>query len=166
MENLTNDEFFDLMENEKLHDNELSYILSVLSVNFVNRLLINDSNERTNKLVEIMMNETNLPKDKFIELRANVLKGYKKTIDEQIIKTDGKASLIKFINNLPNKKANSVFERICKLNQETATEIRDKIFLFEDIVKLDDPLLKDIIFELDHELLIDFLASADDYSFW
>ncbi len=162
LENLTNDEFFDLMENEKLHDNELSYILSVLSVNFVNRLLINDSNERTNKLVEIMMNETNLPKDKFIELRANVLKGYKKTIDEQIIKTDGKASLIKFINNLPNKKANSVFERICKLNQETATEIRDKIFLFEDIVKLDDPLLKDIIFELDHELLIDFLASADE----
>lgn len=162
LENLTTDEFFDLMENRKLQENELSYILSVLSVNFVNRLIINDSNERTNKLVEIMMNETNLPKDKLIELRANILKSYKKTIDEQIIKTDGKASLVKFINNLPYKKANSVFKRICELNQETATEIRDKIFLFGDIVKLDDPLLKDIIFEIDHELLVDFLASADE----
>jgi flagellar motor switch protein FliG len=162
LENLSNDEFFDLIEKEKLHENELSYILSVLSVNFVNRLLINDSNERTNKLVEIMMNETNLPKDKFIKLRANILKGYKKTIDEQIIKTDGKTSLVKFINNLSNKKAYSVFKRICELNQETATEIRDKIFLFEDIVKLDDPLLKDIIFEIDQELLVDFLVSADE----
>jgi flagellar motor switch protein FliG len=162
LENLSNDEFLDLIEKEKLHENELSYLLSVLSVNFVNRLLINDSNERTSKLVEIMMNETNLPKDKFIKLRANILKGYKKTIDGQIIKTDGKVSLVKFINNLPHKKANSVFKRICELNKKTATEIRDKIFLFEDIGKLDDSLLKDIIFEIDRELLVDFLVSADE----
>ncbi len=162
LENLTNDEFFNLIENRNLQKNELSYLLSVLPIDFVNRLLINDSDERTNKLVEIMMKETNLPKDKLVELRTNILKSYSKTIDEQIIKTDGKASLVKFINNLPDKKANSVFERICKLNQETAAEIRDKIFLSEDIMKLGDSMLKDIIFEIDHELLVDFLASTDE----
>ena len=162
LENLTNDEFFNLIENENLRENELSYILSALPVNFVNRLFINDSDKRTNNLIEIMMNETNLPKDKLIKIRANILKSYKKTIEEQVIKTDGTASLVKFINNLPNKKANSVFKRISELNQETATQIRDKIFLFEDIMKLDDSLLKDLIFEFDHELLVDFLASVDE----
>ena len=161
LENLTNDEFFDLIENQGLQKNELSYLLSVLSVDFVNRLLMNDSNERTDKLVEIMMVETNLSKDKLIELRTNILGNYEKTIDEQIIKTDGKASLVKYINNLPYKKANSIFNRVYELNQETAAEIRDKIFLFEDIVKLDDTIMKDLIFEIDHEMLIHFLANVD-----
>ena len=161
LENLTNEEFFELVEKQGLQKNELSYLLSVLSVDFVNQLLVNDSNERTNKLVEIMIVETNLPKEKLIELKANILGNYEKTIDEQIIKTDGKALLVKYINNLPYKKANSIFNRVYELNQETAAEIRDKIFLFEDIVKLDDAIMKDLIFEINHERLIHFLANVD-----
>ncbi len=162
LENLTNNEFFKLIENQMLKKNELSYLLSVLPVNFVNRLLLNDSNERTNKLVELMMNKTHLSKDKLIEFRTVILENYKKIIDGQIIKTDGKASLVKFINNLPNKKANSIYKRICELNQETATEIRNNIFLYEDIAKLDDSVLKNVIFEIDHEMLVDFLACTNE----
>ncbi len=162
LENLTNDEFFDLIEKQGLQKNEISYLLSVLSVDFVNRLFINDSNERTNKLIETMMVETNLPKEKLIELKAKILGDYEKTIDEQTIEIDGKASLVKFINNLPYKNANSIFNRVYELNQETAAEIRDKIFLFEDIVKLDNAIMKDLIFEINHEMLIHFLASVDE----
>ena len=161
LENLTNDEFFDLIEKQGLQKNELSYILSVLSVDFINQLLVNDSNKRTNKLVEVMMVETHLQKEKLIELREKIVGNYEKAIDEQIVKIDGKVSLVKFINNLPYKKANSIFNHVNEMNQETAAEIRDKVFLFEDIVKLDDAIMKDLIFEIDHEILIHFLASVD-----
>ncbi len=163
LENLTNDEFFDLIEKQGLQKNELSYILSVLSVDFINRLLVNDSNKRTNKLVEVMMVETHLQKEKLIELREKIVGIYEKAIDEQIVKIDGKASLVKFINNLPYKKANTIFDRVNELNKKTAEEIRDKVFLFEDIVKLDDAIMKDLIFEIDHEILIHFLASVDKH---
>jgi len=73
LENLTNDEFLDLIEKQRLQKNELSYILSVLSVDFINRLLVNDSNKRTNKLVEVMMVETHLQKEKLIELREKIV---------------------------------------------------------------------------------------------
>ena len=135
----------------------------MLSVDFINRLLVNDSNKRTNKLVEVMMVETHLQKEKLIELREKIVGIYEKAIDEQIVKIDGKASLVKFINNLPYKKANTIFDRVNELNKKTAEEIRDKVFLFEDIVKLDDAIMKDLIFEIDHEILIHFLASVDKH---
>jgi len=160
--NLTDKEFFNLIDQQNIQKNELSYLLSVLPINYVNQLLLSDSKERTNKLIELMMKEERLSKDRLIELKATIVKSYHNIIDEQVIKIDGKLSLIKFVNNLSNGKAKLFFDRITELDQKTALEIRDKIFLYEDIVKLDDPILKDIIFELDHDMLVDFLAGAEE----
>jgi len=160
--NLTDNEFFNLIDQQNIQKNELSYLLSVLPVNYVNQLLLGDSKERTNQFIELMMKEKQLSKDRLIEFKAVTLKSYQKIIDEQVIKIDGKLSLIKFVNNLSNGKARQFFDRITELDQKTALEIRDKIFLFEDIIKLDNQLLKDIIFEIDHDTLVDFLVGADE----
>ncbi len=160
--NLTEKEFFNLIEQQNIQENELSYLLSVLPVNFVNQLLLSDSKERTTELIELMMNEKQLSKDRLMEFRQTMLESYHKIIDEQIIKIDGKLSLIKFVNNLSNGKARKFYDRIIELDQETASEIKDKIFLYEDILTLDDSLLKDIIFEIDHDMLVDFLAGAEE----
>lgn len=108
------------------------------------------------------MKETHLSKDRLIEFRATILESYQEIIDGHIIKIDGKLSLIKLVNNLSNGKARQFFDRITELDQKTALEVRDKIFLYEDIIKLEDSLLKDIIFEIDHDMLVDFLAGAEE----
>lgn len=161
LENLTSNEFFDLLESETFAESELSYILSVLSIDFIKELFVRNTNGRVNNLINAMMNETVLPKEKIVVLRDRIFKSYKKTVEEQVIRTNGKASLVKFVNNLPEEKAHSVFDKIKAINNETASEIRPEIFLFEDILRLDDAILRNIIVELDHTLLIEFLSGVE-----
>jgi flagellar motor switch protein FliG len=161
LENLTNNEFFDLLESEAFGESELSYILSVLSIDYVKNLFINNTNGRVNNLINAIMNETVLPKENIVLLRERIFKSYKKTVEEQVIRTNGKDSLVKFVNNLPEEKARSVFQKIKDINEETAMEIRHSIFLFEDLMDLEDAILRDIIVELDHTMIIEFLSGVN-----
>ncbi|RLC52148.1 MAG: hypothetical protein DRZ79_01615, partial [Candidatus Cloacimonadota bacterium] len=87
---------------------------------------------------------------------------YESLFEEERYTFDGKKALIKIINSLPSKNSEELYREIHSLNPRMAEDIRINIFLIEDILKLDNDVIKAIIKSIHHNLLVTFLASTED----
>nr|MBC8384059.1 hypothetical protein [Candidatus Cloacimonadota bacterium] len=161
LENLTFPEFSKLIDDESFNDIEKSFILSNLPVEFVQNFLSEYSGD-LNNLIKTMLSDVSLQKDKMTLLRTKLIENHSQLLEERALKTNGKDTLVKFINNLSYDESRELFEKVNILDEETGAEIRDQIFLFEDVYKIEDDLIKELIFNIDHELMVIFLASVEE----
>ena len=159
LEKLSIENFFKITENEKLED--MTFVLSKLSRGYVREIFKNYSGD-LNKLISAMINQNKMNKKRARELREKLFELHKKYLEEENIQFSGIEYLVNIINNLPAKDANEFYEKIKEVNEGTAAELRTRIFLLEDILKLSEEVMEELTFAIDHELLIRFLASVSE----
>ncbi len=66
------------------------------------------------------------------------------------------------LNELDHKTENAIFERIEGVREELADEIRQKMFLFEDLVELDDRSIRALLKEIGNDELMLALKTASE----
>ncbi len=77
-------------------------------------------------------------------------------------KLDGNKTLAEILNNCDKGTENSIFEKLEEQNNELADAIRQLMFIFEDIVKVDDRGVQAILKEISTEELSLALKTASD----
>jgi flagellar motor switch protein FliG len=69
------------------------------------------------------------------------------------------------LNNLDHQTENTIFEKIESLREELADEIRQKMFVFSDLVTLDDRSIRALLKEISNdELILALKTSSEDLS--
>jgi flagellar motor switch protein FliG len=66
------------------------------------------------------------------------------------------------LNQLDNKTENNIFEKIESVREELADEIRQKMFIFADLVHLDDRSIRALLKEISNDELILALKTASE----
>ena len=66
------------------------------------------------------------------------------------------------LNHLDHKTENAIFERIESVREELADEIRQKMFVFSDLVTLDDRSIRTLLKEISNDELILALKTASE----
>jgi flagellar motor switch protein FliG len=69
------------------------------------------------------------------------------------------------LNNLDHQTENTIFEKIESMREELADEIRQKMFVFSDLVTLDDRSIRALLKEISNdELILALKTSSEDLS--
>ncbi|MBN1905729.1 MAG: flagellar motor switch protein FliG [Deltaproteobacteria bacterium] len=66
------------------------------------------------------------------------------------------------LNNLDNQTENNIFDKIESVREELADEIRQKMFVFADLVSLDDRSIRALLKEISNDELILALKTSSD----
>lgn len=83
--------------------------------------------------------------------------------DETGASQGGIEAAAEILNNLDNQTENNIFEKIESLREELADEIRQKMFVFSDLVTLDDRSIRALLKEISNdELILALKTSSED----
>ena len=74
----------------------------------------------------------------------------------------GIQTVAEILNHLDHKTENAIFEKIEMVREELADEIRQKMFLFEDLVELDDRSIRALLKEVGNDELMLALKTATE----
>ena len=159
VENLSLSNFSKLLTGESHED--IAFMLANLSPDYVQKYFTQfplDSKIAIRSMLNVMQRS----KSEIEELRDRLYEKYEALYEEERYTYDGKKALIKIINSLPAKNSDELYREIHSLNPRVAEDIRINIFLLEDILKLDNDIIKAIIKSIHHNLLVSFLASSEE----
>jgi flagellar motor switch protein FliG len=90
-----------------------------------------------------------------LETKLESLTGYK-------VEIGGVRFVAEIFNRLGQKAAKETLKYIEQINQELAEKIREKMFTFEDILKLDNTAIREILKEADKQTLMIALKGAPE----
>jgi len=90
-----------------------------------------------------------------LETKLEALTGYK-------VEIGGVRFVAEIFNRLGQKAAKSTLKYIEEINNELAEEIKEKMFTFEDIIKLDNNAIREILKEVDKNQLMIALKGAPE----
>jgi flagellar motor switch protein FliG len=90
-----------------------------------------------------------------LETKLESLTGYK-------VEIGGVRFVAEIFNRLGQKAAKETLKYIEQINQELAENIREKMFTFEDILKLDNTAIREILKEVDKNTLMIALKGAPE----
>jgi len=82
--------------------------------------------------------------------------------DETITTAGGAAMAAEILNFLDHKTENAIFEKIESVREDLADEIRQKMFVFSDLVHLDDRSIRTLLKEISNDELILALKTASE----
>ncbi len=159
IEKLSMKEFVHLIKDESA--DSAAFILANLSTKYAKEFF----QEYLGNSAEIIKNMTSSvkkTKKEVQELRSKLYDRFKLIIEESQVRFEGASTLIKVTNSLPTGYSSDFYKLIQKADGKAASDIRAKVFLLEDVEKLDDNIIDQIIKESDHNLLVKFLLSVDE----
>ena len=159
VENLSLSNFSKLIAGESNED--IAFLIANLSPEYVQKYITQYPLD-SKIVIRSMLNVMQRSKAEIEELRDRLYEKYESLFEEERYTFDGKKALIKIINSLPSKNSEELYREIHSLNPRMAEDIRINIFLIEDILKLDNDVIKAIIKSIHHNLLVTFLASTED----
>lgn len=82
--------------------------------------------------------------------------------DETVATSGGTEMAAEILNFLDHKTENSIFEKIEGVREDLADEIRQKMFVFSDLVDLDDRSIRTLLKEISNDELILALKTASE----
>lgn len=82
--------------------------------------------------------------------------------DETITAAGGAEMAAEILNFLDHKTENAIFEKIESVREDLADEIRQKMFVFSDLVHLDDRSIRTLLKEISNDELILALKTASE----
>ena len=159
VENLSLSNFSKLLAGESHED--IAFMLANLSPEYVQKYITQYPLD-SKIVIRSMLNVMQRSKSEIEELRDRLFEKYEALYEEERYTFDGKKALIKIINSLPAKNSEELYHEIHSLNPRVAEDIRINIFLLEDILKMDNDIIKAIIKSIHHNLLVSFLASSEE----
>ncbi|HHE37859.1 MAG TPA: hypothetical protein ENL20_04725, partial [Candidatus Cloacimonetes bacterium] len=157
LENLEISSLIEILKKESSKD--IAYILSSLSVDYAKNFF-NEFTDNTDEIINVLLSDFKISKEDAEALQKKLFEKYKKFLSEESMRTDGKTALINFVNNLPLENSKKLYDKIEEVNSEIGKELRNKIFMFDDLTELDDNDIVLIINNLEHNSLISFMKSV------
>jgi len=157
MQNLEISNLVGILKNESSKD--IAYILSLLSADYAKDFFEEFTGD-SDEIINVLLSDFKISKEDAQALQNRIFEKYKKFLAEESMRTDGKDTLIRFVNNLPLKRSKKLYDKIEEINSEIGKELRDKIFMFDDLAELDDGEIHLIINNLERNTLVFFLKSV------
>ena len=157
LENLEISSLIEILKKESSKD--IAYILSSLSVDYAKNFF-NEFTDNTDEIINVLLSDFKISKEDAEALQKKLFEKYKKFLSEESMRTDGKTALINFVNNLPLENSKKLYDKIEEVNSEIGKELRNKIFMFDDLTELDDNDIVLIINNLEHNSLVSFMKSV------
>ena len=94
---------------------------------------------------------------------AHVLESEIKTAQTTTRKMGGVKSISEILNNMDRQVSSAILVRIEENDPEMAEEIRQNMFIFEDLIKVDDKGMQGILKEISSEILSKAMKTGADY---
>ena len=159
LENLSPQSFKKFISDEK--PDNIAFIFSAISPEYAQKFIdiFPDSFEQILKAFSSHPKKT---RSEIENLRKKLLEKYEEFLKNEKIELNEAEILANLINMLPYDKSSEFFDNLKSFDIDLAAAIKDKILLLEDLIKLDDDIIKGIIFNLNHNQLALFLASVED----
>lgn len=98
------------------------------------------------------MEQTN--KEVLIKIEKHLNKKLESFSTEDSTRTDGVKTLVGILNNVNRYTEKSLFEKLDEKNEELAKKIKQNMFVFEDIVRLDNLSLQKVLSKITDQVLI------------
>ena len=108
-----------------------------------------------------MLADNSKTKKEVVELRNNLYTKFNKMIDDDKLNTNSKEVLLNVLNQLDLERTKEYLDKINLIDEEVGKEMREKVFLFSDIIKLNEQEIEKIVFSTDHDIMVKFLKSVD-----
>jgi len=157
LENLKISSLGEILKKESSQD--AAFVLSTLSPDFA-KDFFDEFTGDTEEIINTLLSNFDISKE-YVEILQNKLfKEYKKSLAIEPLKTDGKDTLIRFVNYLPSERSKKLYEKIEEINFEKSKDLRKRILMFDDLSELNDDEIMSIIDNLDHDSLVLFLKSV------
>ena len=97
-----------------------------------------------------------------VKTLANVLEDKFEVLSSYELEVGGIRNVAEILNRMDRTTSKTVLERLERDDPELATRIRDMMFVFEDIRRLDDKAIQEILKRVDRKVLTIALKGADD----
>lgn len=131
----------------------ISVFLSRIDAKTSRKILENFPLEEQKDIAYRMANIVNVSAD----VLNTALKNFKKKLevfkDDNAAFIDGSDKLAKILSHLPPGKSKELLSGLSKKDETLAEKIQDKMFTFEDIMKIDDKSLREVLIEIPLETL-------------
>ena len=150
LEALTPKQLSSLLRKE--HPQIIAVILSLLSPSKVAKVIKEFPPELRIEVIKRMATLESVPADRIKVIAENFLKEMKEFVGEEI-KIDGAKQAASILTSLDKYTSEEILSYIESEDPELAEKIRDKMFVFEDIVKLDDKAILEILKTVDKQTL-------------
>jgi flagellar motor switch protein FliG len=115
----------------------------------------------TDGIMKAMLDDNSRTKNQIIDLRNKLFVKYNKMIEDEKLNSNSKDVLVNVLNQLDQEKTKKYLDQINQIDEEVGIELREKIFLYSDIMKLNENEIENITLSTDHELMVRFLKSVD-----
>ncbi|HIC09603.1 MAG TPA: flagellar motor switch protein FliG [Aquificales bacterium] len=143
----------------KEHPQIIAVILALLTPSKAARVLKEFPSDLRLEVVKRMATLESIPADRIKVIAESFLRELKEFVGEDI-KIDGTKQVATILTSLDKYTAEEILTAIESENPELAEKIRDRMFTFEDIVKLDDKDILEILKAVDKQTLAVALKDA------
>ena len=107
------------------------------------------------------MDQTN--RDVLIRIEKHLNKKLENFTNDESNTTDGVKTLVNILNNVNRQTERSLFDRLDVIDEKLSKNIKDSMFVFEDMVKLDNMSLQKVINKItDNEVIAMALKTAPE----
>ena len=142
------------------HPQTIALMLAILRPEQAAEILENLSPDRRNEIVNRMITLKGVSYE-FIEEMARTLDSelnFEETNEQQV---GGVSMMAEILNNMNRSSENEILDSVEEVNSDLASEIRNLMFTFDDILKLSDKDIRELIKEINKEDLIRSLKVAE-----
>jgi flagellar motor switch protein FliG len=142
------------------HPQTIALMLAILRPEQAAEILENIPSDRRNEIVNRMITLKSVSYE-FIEEMARTLESELNFDGGSERQVGGISMMAEILNNMNRSSENEILDSVEEVNSELASEIRNLMFTFDDILKLGDKDIRELIKEVNKEDLVRSLKVAE-----
>ena len=158
IENLSISNFSKLVENES--EENIAFILSNLNSHYTGELLKSYPGA-TEEILRAMLSGKKRPIPEIVALRKDLFDKYQKLIETEKFNLDSEVKLINVLNQLDQIEVEKYLNQINIIDKEAGERIKQDVFIFSDIIKLNEHQTERVVLNTEHDFLVAFLMSIE-----
>ena len=138
---------FTVLNNERAQT--IAFVLSYVDADKAAGVIAQLDQDKQIRVVKNMANIENVAPAAAKIVEAEMSKKFSSMVTSSNVKVGGIDYVADIMNNLDRQSEKNIFDGLTRINQELAEEIRKKMFVFEDIVTMDDRSVQRFIRDCD-----------------
>ncbi|MBW1938188.1 MAG: flagellar motor switch protein FliG [Deltaproteobacteria bacterium] len=142
------------------HPQTIALLLAILRPEQAAEILENIPSDRRNEIVNRMITLNDVSYE-FIEELAATLESKLNFEEASEQEVGGVSMMAEILNNMNRSSENEILDSVEEVNSDLASEIRNLMFTFDDVLKLGDKDIRELIKEVNKEDLVRSLKVAE-----
>jgi flagellar motor switch protein FliG len=144
------------------HPQTIALILAYLPTTQAANILIKLPNELRAEVAERIAGMEQTPPEVVRRVEAVLKRKVSSVINEDISKAGGPKALVELLNRVDRSTERLVLDSLTENNPELADEVKNMMFVFEDVVQLDDRAIQAVLKEVDVKELATALKGVSE----